>query len=76
MRAFTAPSLAELSQTSNSSEIMPLLNSQSPSGVLSVLVGTGSNSALKPQTATEWTASVTIAPGNSWVSRHCKRVWH
>lgn len=65
-RAFKVPSLADLNESHNSSEIVPLANSAPASGYSNVLVWSGSNANLRPETGRTWTLSATMRPASGW----------
>lgn len=61
-RSFKVPGLADLNQTHDKSEILPLANPLSPSGISQVLGWTGSNADLHAEAAWTWTFSAAINP--------------
>lgn len=65
-RAFEVPSLSELNENHNSSEILPLPNPSTASGYSNVLVWSGSNANLRPEAGKTHTLSATIKPSSEW----------
>lgn len=61
-RLFRPPNLPDLNEAPNVSEIFVLPDSKSAAGFTPVLVVTGNNSGLRPETAHSWTLDLTFAP--------------
>lgn len=61
--SYKAPNLADLDETSNLSQIFPLMDPQAPGGgPQPMLLWFGKNADLQEETATSWTAGVDLAP--------------
>lgn len=63
-RMFVAPTLADLSETNNISELFLLPDSRSISGYSTTLVWAGNNAHLGLERATSWDLQLTFAPAN------------
>lgn len=61
-RLYRAPDLTDLSETANLSVITVLPDPKTPSGLSNVLVWTGNNASLRPETAKSWTLGGTYVP--------------
>jgi outer membrane receptor protein involved in Fe transport len=61
-KAFRAPGLVDMDEARNGSLITSLVDPQSPTGRSNVLVWTGQNKDLTPETARIWTGGIQFAP--------------
>ncbi|HEU4531629.1 MAG TPA: TonB-dependent receptor [Steroidobacteraceae bacterium] len=61
--SFKAPNLADLDQTSNLSQLFPLVDPQDPqAGAVPFLLSIGKNADLQEETARNWTAGIDLTP--------------